>query len=151
MTTAQVRKFLDDNQVKYVTIKHSPAYTAQEVAASAHVPGKNMAKTVIVKLNGSMAMIVEPANHKINFDHLKKNVGVQDVALASESEFQNRFPECELGAMPPFGNLYGMDVFIAKSLTTDNEILFNSGSHSELIKMAYKDFENLVKPKVISD
>lgn len=151
MKTAQIRKFLDDNQVKYVTIKHSPAYTAQEVAASAHVPGKNMAKTVIVKLNGSMAMIVEPANHKINFDHLKKNVGAQDVALASESEFQNRFPECELGAMPPFGNLYGMDVFIAKSLTADNEIIFNSGSHSELIKMAYKDFEKLVKPKVVTD
>lgn len=151
MTTAQVRKFLDDNQVKYVTIKHSPAYTAQEVAASAHVPGKNMAKTVIVKLNGSMAMVVEPAHHKINFDHLKKNAGVNDVALATESEFQNRFPECELGAMPPFGNLYGMDVFIAKSLTSDNEILFNSGSHSELIKMAYKDFEKLVNPKVISD
>lgn len=151
MTTAQVRKLLDDNQVKYVTIKHSPAFTAQEVAASAHVPGKIMAKTVIVKLNGSMAMIVEPANQKINFDHLKKSVGVNDIALASESEFQNRFPECELGAMPPFGNLYGMDVYIAKSLTSDNEILFNSGSHSELIKMAYKDFENLVKPKVISD
>lgn len=151
MTTAQVKKYLDDNQVKYVTIKHSPAFTAQEVAASAHVSGKSMAKTVIVKLNGTMAMIVEPANQKINFDHLKKSVSVNDIALASESEFQNRFPECELGAMPPFGNLYGMDVYIAKSLTSDNEILFNSGSHSELIKMAYSDFENLVKPKVITD
>jgi Ala-tRNA(Pro) deacylase len=147
MTTAQVKKFLDSHLVKYVTIKHSPAYTAQEVAASAHVPGKSLAKTVIVKLDGTMAMIVEPANHKINFDHLKKNSGAKEVSLASESEFQDRFPECELGAMPPFGSLYGMKVFIVLSLTSDDEILF----HSELIKMSYKDFEKLVRPEVISD
>lgn len=150
MPTAQVKKFLDSNNVKYLSIKHSPSYTAQEVAASAHIPGKNMAKTVIVKLDGTMAMVVEPANHKVNFDHLKKICGASDVALASESEFQDRFPECELGAMPPFGNLYGMDVFIVDTLTSDEEILFNAGTHSELIKMTYKDFARLVSPKVIS-
>lgn len=150
MPTTQVKKFLDSNQVKYVSIKHSPSYTAQEVAASAHIPGKTMAKTIIVKLDGTMAMVVEPANHKINFDQLKKLAGAKEVALASESEFQNRFPECELGAMPPFGNLYGMDVFIVDSLTTDAEIVFNAGTHSELIKMAYKDFAKLVSPKVIT-
>jgi Ala-tRNA(Pro) deacylase len=150
MPTAQIKKFLDSNNVKYLTIKHSPSYTAQEIAATAHISGKSMAKTVIVKLDGTMAMVVEPANHKVNFDHLKKICKANDVALASESEFQNRFPECELGAMPPFGNLYGMDVYIVDSLTYDDEILFNAGSHSELIKMSYKDFERLVSPKVIT-
>lgn len=150
MPTAKVKQFLDSNNIKYLSIKHSPSYTAQEIAASAHVPGKLMAKTVIVKLDGTMAMVVEPANHKVNFDHLKKSLRAKDVALASESEFQNRFPECELGAMPPFGNLYGMDVFIIESLTTDDQILFNAGTHTELIKMSYKDFEKLVSPRVIS-
>ncbi len=150
MPTTQVKQFLDSNKIKYLSIKHSPSYTAQEIAASAHVPGKMMAKTVIVKLDGTMAMVVEPANHKVNFDHLKKSSGAKDVALASESEFQDRFPECELGAMPPFGNLYGMDVFIVDSLTIDDQILFNAGTHTELIKMSYKDFEKLVSPKVIS-
>lgn len=150
MPTAKVKQFLDSNNIKYLSIKHSPSYTAQEIAASAHVPGKIMAKTVIVKLDGTMAMVVEPANHKVNFDHLKKSSGAKDVALASESEFQDRFPECELGAMPPFGNLYGMDVFIVDSLTSDDQILFNAGTHTELIKMSYKDFEKLVSPRVIS-
>ena len=151
MTTATVKKFLDSHQVKYVTLQHSPAYTAQEVAESAHVPGKNMAKTVIVKLDGTLSMFVEPANKKINFEHLKEETGAIDVSLASESEFQERFPDCELGAMPPFGPLYEMDVFITKSLVSEDDIVFNAGSHSELIKMHYKDFEKLVKPKVIPD
>lgn len=150
MTTAKLKQFLDSNQVKYVTIKHSPSYTAQEVAATAHVPGNSMAKTVIVKLDGTMAMVVEPASHKVNFDKLKSLSGAKEVELASESEFQQRFPECELGAMPPFGNLYGMDVFVAKSLSSDGEITFNAGTHSELIKMSYKDFARLVSPKEIS-
>jgi Ala-tRNA(Pro) deacylase len=150
MPTTQLKKFLDSNQVKYVTIRHSPSYTAQEVAESAHVPGNTMAKTVIVKLDGTMAMVVEPASHKVNFDLLKKHAGAKDVELASEREFQQRFPECELGAMPPFGNLYGMSVYVADSLSSDREIIFNAGTHSELIKMAYEDFARLVSPKVIS-
>lgn len=151
MTTTAVKKFLDSHQVKYVTLQHSPAYTAQEVAESAHIPGKSMAKTVIVKLDGALSMLVEPANKKINFEHLKEKTGAIDVSLASESEFQERFPDCELGAMPPFGPLYEMGVFITKSLVSADDIVFNAGSHSELIRMHYKDFEKLVKPKVIPD
>ena len=150
MPTAELKKFLDSHRVKYLTIKHSPSYTAQEVAASAHVPGNSMAKTVIVKLDGTMAMMVEPASHKVNFDRLKTQTGAKEIELASESEFQQRFPECELGAMPPFGNLYGMAVYVADSLSASGEITFNAGTHSELIKMTYDDFNRLVSPKVIS-
>ena len=147
MTSNKLKKFLDSNKVKYVTISHAPAYTAQEVAASAHVTGRDFAKTVIVKVNGKMAMVVEPANTKVDFSALRKISASNDVQLASEFEFQDSFPECELGAMPPFGNLYNMDVYIADSLTKEKEIWFNSGSHSELIKMSYRDFERLVHPK----
>lgn len=150
MPTAELKKFLDSHRVKYVTIKHSPSYTAQEVAASAHVPGNSMAKTVIIKVDGTLTMMVEPASHKINFDHLKTMTHAKEIELASESEFQQRFSECELGAMPPFGNLYGMTVYLAESLADKEEIAFNAGTHSELIKMKYEDFSRLVSPKVIS-
>jgi Ala-tRNA(Pro) deacylase len=144
-----LKDFLDNQNIKYVTITHSPTYTAQEIAASAHIPGKVMAKTVMVKIDGKMAMAVLPASCKVDFDLLKKAAGASTVGLASEQEFKNLFPECEIGAMPPFGNLYGMEVFVADALAEDEEIVFNAGSHTELIRLAYKDFERLVKPKVV--
>jgi Ala-tRNA(Pro) deacylase len=140
---------LDDNHIKYVTISHSQAYTAQEIAASAHIPGKDLAKTVIIKIDGKLAMVVLPASFVVDFDLLKKATGSKTVTLASEEEFLNLFPECDLGAMPPFGNLYQMPVYVAQSLAEDEEIAFNAGLHTELIKLAYKDFEKLVKPKVV--
>jgi Ala-tRNA(Pro) deacylase len=149
MPVRKLKEYLDNNRIKYVSIIHSPAYTAQEIAALAHVRGKALAKTVIVKINGRMAMIVLPASVKVNFALLKDVTGAESVELAGEQEFKDRFPECEPGAMPPFGNLYGMDVFVAEPLIHDEEIAFNAGSHTELIKLAYKDFENLVKPKVV--
>ncbi len=148
MPVRKLREFLDGEDVKYVTVSHSAAYTAQEIAASAHIPGKEMAKTVMVKLDGKMAMAVLPAGHKVDFDLLGQEAGAGTAELASEREFQDMFPECELGAMPPFGNLYGMDVFVEESLAEDEEIAFNAGSHTELVKLAYKDFERLAKPKV---
>ena len=148
MPIQKLKEFLDSHNVKYVTISHSRAFTAQETATSAHIPGKELAKTVMVKMNGTMAMAVLPASYKIDFDLLKKVAGVGMVVLASEREFKDMFPECEVGAMPPFGNLYGMDVFVEKSLTEDKEIAFNAGSHRELVKMLYKDFEKLVRPKI---
>lgn len=148
MPVKRLKEFLDSHNVKYVTISHSRAFTAQETAASAHVPVKELAKTVMVKMNGKMAMSVLPASSKVDFDLLKKATGSGKVEIASEKEFKAMFPECEVGAMPPFGNLYGMEVFVAESLTEDEEISFNAGSHRELVKMAYKDFERLVKPKV---
>jgi len=149
MPVKKLKDFLDNQNIKYVTITHSPTYTAQEIAASAHIPGKVMAKTVMVKIDGKMAMAVLPASCKVDFDLLKKAAGASTVGLASEQEFKNLFPECEIGAMPPFGNLYGMEVFVADALAEDEEIAFNAGSHTELIRLAYKDFERLVKPKVI--
>jgi Ala-tRNA(Pro) deacylase len=149
MPVNRLKDFLDSNKIKYTTISHSPAYTAQQVAASTHIPGKELAKTVVIKLDGKMAMAVLPASFRIDFDLLKKAVKASKVELASEQEFKDMFPECEVGAMPPFGNLYGIDVFVAESLTEDEEIAFNACSHKELIRMTFKDYEKLAKPKVI--
>jgi len=146
MPVSQLKEFLDSQSVKYVTISHSPAYTAQGVAASAHVPGMELAKTVVVRIGDELAMAVLPAPYKVDFELFRGVAGVEKVELAAEEEFQSMFPGCEVGAMPPFGNLYGMKVFAAESLAEDEEIAFNACSHTELIKMSYKDFERLVKP-----
>jgi Ala-tRNA(Pro) deacylase len=145
-----LKEFLDREKVKYVSIVHSPAYTAQEVAESAHITGKEMAKTVIVELDGKMAMAVLPANRKIVLQDLREVTGCDEVKFASEEEFKKRFPDCETGAMPPFGNLYGMEVYLAESLKGSHEIAFNAGSHTEVMKLAFGDFERLVHPKVTS-
>lgn len=149
MPVEKLKRFLDDNNVRYVVIRHSPAYTAQEIAASAHIPGRELAKTVMIKLDGRMAMVVLPASSKVNLDELRKRTGAQSVELASEWDFERMFAGCELGAMPPFGNLYDMHVYVSESLTEDEEIAFNAGSHTELIRMAYRDFDRLVNPKMI--
>jgi Ala-tRNA(Pro) deacylase len=150
MPVKKLKEFLDSNSIKYITVSHSRAFTAQETAASAHIPVKELAKTVMIKINGKMAMAVLPASCKVDFDLLKKATGAATIEIANEKEFKDLFPDCEIGAMPPFGNLYSMEVFVAKSLTEDREIAFNAGSHRELVKLAYKDFEKLVKPKVIT-
>ena len=150
MAVRKLKEFLDREKVKYVSIVHSPAFTAQEVAASAHVTGKELAKTVIVKLDGEMAMAVLPANRKIVLQDLREVTGSDEVKFASEEEFKQQFPDCETGAMPPFGNLYGMDVYVAEALTQNEEIAFNACSHTEVIKMAFKDFDRLVQPAVMS-
>ncbi|MFQ6044852.1 MAG: aminoacyl-tRNA deacylase [Gemmatimonadales bacterium] len=149
MPVERLKKFLDDAKIRYVTILHSPAYTAQEIAATAHVSGRELAKTVIVKVDGKMAMAVLPASSHVEFDMLRDALGAKKVELASESEFKDLFPGCEPGAMPPFGNLYDMDVYVADSLAQDAEIAFNAGSHTELIKLAYQEFARLVEPKVL--
>ncbi len=141
--------YLDDHGKKYVVVKHSPAFTAQEVAASAHIPGKEMVKTVIVKADGDMKMVVLPSTHNVDFEAIKDALNVDEVELATESEFENMFPDCELGAMPPFGNFYDMETLVAKVLTEDEEIAFNAGTHKELVKMNYNDFEELTKPKIL--
>lgn len=148
MPLKRLLEFLDNHGVKYVTIRHSPAFTAQEVAQSAHIRGQDLAKTVMVKIDGRMAMAVLPASQKVDLELLRAAAGAKKVELAREAEFQERFPGCEPGAMPPFGNLYGMDVYVADALTADKQIAFNAGSHTELIKTAYDDFERLVQPKV---
>jgi Ala-tRNA(Pro) deacylase len=149
MPAKKLTAFLDEQKIKYVKISHSPAYTAQEIAAIAHIAGRELAKSVIVKLDGELAMAVLPASYRVDFKLLKKASKAKKAELASEEEFRDRFPECELGAMPPFGNLYDIKVYVAESLTEDDEIAFNAGSHTELIRMSFKDFERLVKPTVM--
>ena len=144
MPVQKLKEFLDKNGVRYVSISHSPAFTAQEIAASAHISGRDVAKTVMVKLDDKMAMAVLRADRDVDFDRLQEAAGVRNVELASEDEFGGLFPSCEVGAMPPFGNLYGMDVYVDRALAEDDEIAFNAGSHNELVKLAYKDFERLV-------
>jgi Ala-tRNA(Pro) deacylase len=148
MPINRLKEFLNGQHIKYVVINHSPAYTAQEIAAMAHVRGKELAKTVMVKLDGKLAMAVLPASLKVNIDRLQEASGADQAEVAGEKEFKDLFPDCEIGAMPPFGNLYGMGVFASHKLAADEEIAFNAGSHTELIRMAYKDFERLVKPKI---
>lgn len=142
--------YLDEHDKKYVVVKHSPAFTAQEVAASAHIPGKDMVKTVMVKANNEMKMVVLPSTHNVDFDSIEDVLGADDVELASEEEFEDMFPNCELGAMPPFGNFYEMDTLVAEALTEDEEIAFNAGTHKELVKMNYSDYEELVNPDIMS-
>jgi Ala-tRNA(Pro) deacylase len=149
MPARTLKKFLDENGAKYVSIEHSPAFTAPEIAASADVSGNNFAKTVIVKMDGDLAMVVLPANRKIVISELREMMLSEKVELATESEFQARFPDCEVGAMPPFGNLYGLPVYLAQSFSDEEEIAFNAGTHREVIKMPFEEYANLVNPTIM--
>jgi Ala-tRNA(Pro) deacylase len=148
MPIQKLRQFLDENQVKYIVITHSKAYTSQGVAASAHISGNELAKTVMLKKDGELCMAVLPASRQVDLAKAAQFTNSREVALASEREFKDRFPDCEVGAMPPFGNLYGLRVYVDTSLTRDKEIAFNAGSHLELIQLAYNDFERLVEPTI---
>lgn len=135
--------------MRHETIRHDPAVTAAEVAAAAHVSGYNFAKTVIVVSGGELAMVVLPAHRQIVLGELRHLLGDPALRLATEAEFAERFSDCELGAMPPFGNLYDMPVYIEKSLSDRPEIAFNAGTHREAIKMSFSDFAELVRPMVV--
>jgi len=149
MPTRRIQRFLHDHGVKYVTISHSPAFTSQEIAAAAHVCGKDFAKSVVVKLDGRLALAVVPASVKIDLALVREVTGAERVELANEADFAAHFPECEPGAMPPFGNLYGMPVYVDEHLREDREITFNAGTHRELIRMTFRDFVRIVAPKLV--
>ncbi len=149
MPLSKARAFLDEHHIQYVVISHSKAFTAQGIAAITHIPGQELAKTVIVKLDGALAMAVLPASYQVDLLALKKVIGVRDASLATEREFKQAFPDCETGAMPPFGNLYGIPVYVDETLTHDDEIAFNAGTHLQLFRMSFADFERLVKPEVL--
>jgi len=148
MPIQELKAFLTDKGVKFTSIQHSAAYTAQEAASLAHVPGGELAKTVMVKTDGKMAMAVVPASHRIDFARLREVAGAEAVELASEAEFKDLFPACDVGAMPPFGNLYGLPVYCSAILSEDLEIAFKAGSHSELIRLRFGDYERIVRPVV---
>lgn len=148
MLLKKIADFLDDNHVRYVVITHSPAYTAQGIAALAHIPGKQMAKTVVLRVKDEFMMAVLPASQHVDLRALRTVLGTTDAHIAHESEFEALFPGCELGAMPPFGNLFDMPVYCETSLRDDRQIAFNAGSHRELIQMDFDDYLQLVKPRI---
>jgi Ala-tRNA(Pro) deacylase len=150
MPAKKLKELLDSHKVKYVTIAHSTAYTAQEIASLAHVRGDEFAKTVMVTIDGEMVMAVLPASYHVDLALLKAAASGKKIALANETDFRDKFPECEVGAMPPFGQLYGLPVFVDETLTKNKEIAFNAGTHHELIRLSYDDFARLVQPEVAS-
>lgn len=146
----KLREFLDGEKVKYEVLSHRQAFTAQEVAQAQHVPGKELAKVVMLRSGKEFLMAVLPAPYRVDLDRAKEAIGKPDLALATEGEFKDLFPQCEAGAMPPFGNLYRLPVYVDRSLTLDEEIVFNAGTHTQTVKMQYADFARLVQPKVCS-
>ncbi len=149
MPATKLTEFLDSHDVKYVSIRHSPAFTAAEVAASAHVAGRNFAKTIVVRIDDSFALVVLPASRRLMLTDLRELLQTPVIRLATEAEIRGLFPDCELGAMPPFGHLYGLPVYVAESLAHEPEIAFNAGTHTEVIKMDYEDFDGLARPVVL--
>ena len=145
MPIEKLRAFLDENSVKYTSIQHSRAVTAQEIAELAHIPGKELAKTVMILIAGQIGMAVIPASHLVDFECLSDVAGVP-VDLADEGDFVELFPNCDVGAMPPFGNLYGLPVYVSETLAEDDDIAFSAGSHAEVIQLKYADFQRLVNP-----
>ncbi len=150
MCKQRLQNLFDEQQVRYETLTHEPTYTAYRLAARAHAPAQEVAKIVIVAINGRLAMVVLPASEMLDLDKLKTFCGAHDVRIASEDDYKIAFPDCELGAMPPFGNLYDMHVFVAETLRDDEQIIFNAGTHTELMRVSYCDYEKLVQPSVAS-
>lgn len=140
--------YLKGNNVPFQSMKHHTAFTAQEVAAAQKVPGKQVAKVVIIKADATTGMLVMPASYRIDFRRLNAVLGGKEARLAREEEFADLFPDCDTGAMPPFGNLYHVTVYVDKSLTEDAEIVFNAGTHTETLKVSYADYSRLTNPIV---
>lgn len=146
---AKLQQVLDAHHVPYTPLVHRSAYTAQELAAAEHVPGREHAKVAIVKAGKRFVMVVLPAPRKIDFRELAAILPEKEARLASEDEFAGLFPGCEPGAMPPFGDLFAMEVIADRSLEQDEDIVFQAGSHNESIRMKYADFKRLVRPRVV--
>lgn len=153
MVCKRLKAFLDEHRIRYVQITHSSAYTAREVAASVHIAGKDVVKCVMVQADGRPWMVATTSNRRVNLDKLKAALGVSEVRLENEKEFQSLFEDCELGAMPPFGNLYGIPMVADGVLWEDDEIVFNAGSHTTVVRMSFADYHRLVSPRkgVVSD
>ena len=144
----KLKDYLDGHKIQYEVLTHREAYTAPEIAHTLHVPGKELAKVIIVKVGEKFVMTVLPSTWKVNLNRLKEVFGGSQVRLATEEEFKGLFSDCAIGAMPPFGNLYGLEVYVDLSLTADEEIVFQGGTHQDAIKMRYEDFALLASPTV---
>jgi Ala-tRNA(Pro) deacylase len=150
MAASELSEFLSSRGIPFEVVPHLPTYTAPETAEMANVAERDFAKTVIVEIKGRLAMIVVPANRRIVLEELRDMLGADEVRLATEAEFKGRFAGCEVGAMPPFGNLYGLPVFVAQSLADEAEIAFNACNHHEVIKMSFADFADMVRPAILN-
>jgi Ala-tRNA(Pro) deacylase len=144
----KMKDYLEKNRVRYEVGVHEMLYTAQEIAAALHVPGKEWAKVVMVKADGKMTMLVLPASYRVDTKKLKKVLNCKRLGISKEKDFEEIFPDCEVGAMPPFGNLYNLGVWVDQVLTEDEFIVFQAGSHVETLKIKYSDYARLVNPKV---
>jgi Ala-tRNA(Pro) deacylase len=150
MVTPRLKELLDRNHVPYQSIPHAEAYDAQRTAEAAHVPGREFAKAVIVRADERLCMAVLPASDRVDLERLRRSLGARDLELADEDEIRETFPDCDIGALPPFGELYGMEVFVSPHLREDERIAFNAGSHDEALAMQYRDYERLVRPTVLA-
>jgi Ala-tRNA(Pro) deacylase len=144
----RLEQYLRENHADYEVMTHSQVFTMQEVAAALHVTGSQVAKVVIVKADGEMVMLVLPAPSRVNVDQVRALLGVEEVHLATEEEFAGLFADCDTGAMPPFGNLYSIPVYVDRSLAEESDIVFRIGTHRETMKLAYADFARLAQPTV---
>ncbi|MGD8865868.1 MAG: YbaK/EbsC family protein [Anaerolineales bacterium] len=140
--------YLEEKDIDYEVLRHEKAYTAQEVAAAAHISGDAVAKAVMVIVDGEMGMAVLPASYRVNLDHLKEQLGAKQVRLATEKEFKDRFPDCDLGALPPFGNLYDIPIYADERLSEEIDLAFCGGSHTELIRISFEAFKRLAEPRI---
>ena len=149
MLSPRLHHFLDERHAPYTALTHHRTITAQQTAHAAHVGDRNFAKTLMLKVDGSLAMMVMPAAYRANLTRLSRALGGAVVELAEENEFKDAFPDCEVGAMPPFGNLYGIPVYVDARLTGEAEIAFNAGSHTDAVRMPYAEFEKLAEPEML--
>jgi Ala-tRNA(Pro) deacylase len=145
----QITDYLEEKRVNYQICAHRPAFTSQQMAAEEHVPGMNVAKPVIVQADGKYYMCVLPACCKVDLETLRSHLGAGEVELASEKDMSQLFPDCELGAEPPFGNMYGITTIMDKTLSHDKYLLFQAGKHDQAVRISLNDYETLVHPRVL--
>ncbi len=145
----KLKELFDETKVSYEVYNHPLAYTAQEIAQRQHFSGNEMAKVVMLKVDGKVVMAVVTGNQKVHLPTVRASLAAYEVSLATEDEFYSKFPGCEIGAMPPFGNLFGLPVYVDPAVTKDESIYFNAGNHVQTVRIRYKDFEKLVNPQVV--
>ncbi len=148
MPAQKLKQVLDQQKIKYISINHSPAYTARETAASTFIPRREFAKTIIVDIDGEKVMAVVSASRHVSIEALRNLAHANEARLASEDEFGKLFPDCEVGAMPPFGSLYNMRVFVDEMVTEVDDLCFNAGSHEQILRMDCRDYLKLEQPAI---
>ena len=150
MLAPRLHNFLDERHASYETLTHDRTVTAQQTASAAHIGQRHFAKTVMLKIEGRLAMLVMPSAFRVDLSRLSRALGGREVDLAHEIDFKMAFPDCELGAMPPFGNLFGMDTYVDRDLAKEEYIAFNAGTHTDVIAMRFNDYRRLAHPKLVN-